>query len=72
MWYGFRREVTGVAAANSHWGFAMTGHFTEIIILSVLASVVLFGVLELLWEIWEGIKPASSAPTPSARKGPWY
>ena len=53
MWHGFRREPPEVASANSNWESTMTGHFTEMIIVSLLASAVLFGVLELFWEIWE-------------------
>ena len=71
MWYGPRREPPEVAAANSHRESAMTGHFTEMIIVSLLASAVLFGLLELFWQIWEDGKSSSGTSTPSVRKGPW-
>ena len=41
----------------------MSGHLTEIILLSVLASAVVFGVLELCWTLWKNSKTAASNRT---------
>lgn len=36
----------------------MTPNLIEIIAIGVLAFIVLYGVLELLWAAWDGRKPA--------------
>jgi hypothetical protein len=41
----------------------MTGHITEIILLGILASAVVFGVLELCWTILESGDSAATNRT---------